>query len=178
MMIYSLTVPLVLLLSVKWALACDEPKFCEENKKYCITREKFRERCPCTCAADVSLKECCAQQSFEQPTCQKLCTYGLTESMIRSMVLICFNDFAKLQYCASNGYQDSTECCRQNGVTEDSPDKPGCSIFCQGKMPPCSRMMEYAHCATGPALSKAFACAKSAFDHPRWTPNAPVNQCT
>lgn len=72
----------LLLINAESASACDEPKFCQENKKYCITREHFREKCPCTCAADISLAQCCAQQNFEQKTCQKLCTFGLTESMV------------------------------------------------------------------------------------------------
>ena len=58
------------------AQACEEPtEHCEKHKKFCTTHEKLRTKCPCTCAPDINLLECCAQQSFEFKECLTFCTY-------------------------------------------------------------------------------------------------------
>lgn len=55
--------------------ACDEPAMCQKNAKFCATREKFRAKCPCTCAPDINFANCCAQQTFEHEKCRQVCSY-------------------------------------------------------------------------------------------------------
>lgn len=41
------------------------------------------------------------------------------------MAIKCFNDLFKVQYCLSNAYTPYSDCCMKNGITHDTPDKPG-----------------------------------------------------
>uniref|UniRef100_A0A914UI54 Domain of unknown function DB domain-containing protein n=1 Tax=Plectus sambesii TaxID=2011161 RepID=A0A914UI54_9BILA len=159
--------------------ACEEPKHCAKNEQFCTTREKFRDKCPCTCAADLNLIKCCEHQKFEHAECRDLCTYDpKNELKIKKLSIKCFNDFFKVQYCSSNGHSNSTECCLKHGVTKDSPDNPGCSVFCEVKLPKCSRTFEYLHCARGKQLAIGVKCARDNFDRPKWKANAEVNCAT
>lgn len=67
------------------ALACNEPPHCEKNKKYCATREKFRQKCPCTCKPDVSFAECCAHQVFEHDECREFCSFDVSPKQQRKV---------------------------------------------------------------------------------------------
>uniref|UniRef100_A0A914VXZ1 Domain of unknown function DB domain-containing protein n=1 Tax=Plectus sambesii TaxID=2011161 RepID=A0A914VXZ1_9BILA len=164
------------------AHACDEPAVCAKNKKLCAVREKFRERCPCTCAADISFTECCAKQSFEHEECRELCSFDTSvkgQRKIKPMALKCFNDLFKVQYCLSNGYKPYTDCCEKNRITRDTPEKPGCMIFCEGKTPACSKLFDYFHCSSGEQYVKAMACARETHGVQEWKSNFnDVHKCT
>lgn len=76
-MLYQNVVCVIVLLGIiQVAQACEEPEHCKKNTNFCAIRAKYREMCPCTCAADLNLIKCCENQKFEQPECRQLCTYA------------------------------------------------------------------------------------------------------